>query len=180
MVRAGISVRALQHLMGHSQIHTTMLYVRLAPQDVWRGNKTRADYLLGLRRLLDDLAANGHSIQPDLIRREDFPPRPQYLPRPFPPQDDPLLRDELRRTDDLPAHALLFTRATGIRFGECIDLALDCLRQVGPHQWALHVPLGKLHTERLVPADDDLRQIVARILTLRALAPPARLAKSGG
>jgi integrase/recombinase XerD len=35
MVRAGISVPALQHLMGHSQIHTTMLYVQLAPQDVW-------------------------------------------------------------------------------------------------------------------------------------------------
>jgi integrase len=32
MVRAGISVPALQHLMGHSQIHTTMLYVQLAPQ----------------------------------------------------------------------------------------------------------------------------------------------------
>jgi site-specific recombinase XerD len=36
MVRAGISVPALQHLMGHSQIHTTMLYVQLAPRDVWR------------------------------------------------------------------------------------------------------------------------------------------------
>jgi len=36
MVRAGISLPALQHLMGHSQIHTTMLYVHLAPQDVWR------------------------------------------------------------------------------------------------------------------------------------------------
>jgi integrase/recombinase XerD len=36
MVRAGISLPALQHLMGHSQIHTTMLYVFLAPQDVWR------------------------------------------------------------------------------------------------------------------------------------------------
>jgi site-specific recombinase XerD len=35
MVRAGISLPALQHLMGHSQIHTTMLYVELAPQDVW-------------------------------------------------------------------------------------------------------------------------------------------------
>jgi len=72
-------------------------------------------------------AANGYTIQSDLIRRQDFPPRTQYLPRPL------------------------------------------------PHQWALHVPLGKLHTERLVPADDDLRQIVARILVLRALAPPARL-----
>jgi len=36
MVRAGISLPALQHLMGHSQIYTTLLYVQLAPQDVWR------------------------------------------------------------------------------------------------------------------------------------------------
>jgi site-specific recombinase XerD len=152
----------------------------MCEQDPPLCNKTRGDYLLGLRRLLDDLAANGHSVQPHLIRREDFPPRPQYLPRPLPPRDDQLLRDELLRTDDLPANALLLTRATGIRIGECIDLALDCLRQVGPDQWALHVPLGKLHTERLVPADAEVRRIVARILTLRDLTPPARLAKSEG
>jgi len=36
MVRAGMSLPALQRLMGHSQISTTMLYVELAPQDVWR------------------------------------------------------------------------------------------------------------------------------------------------
>jgi len=36
MVRAGISLPALQRLMGHSQISTTLLYVELAPQDVWR------------------------------------------------------------------------------------------------------------------------------------------------
>ena len=36
MVRAGISLPALQQLMGHSQIRTTMLYVQLAPEDVWR------------------------------------------------------------------------------------------------------------------------------------------------
>ena len=152
----------------------------LCEQDPPLCNKTRADYLLGLRRLFDDLTANGHSIQPDLIRREDFPPRPQYLPRPLPPQDDQLLCDELRRTDDLPANALLLTRATGIRIGECIDLAFDCLRQVGSDPWALHVPLGKLHTERLVPADAEVRRIVGRILVLRALAPPARLTKSEG
>jgi site-specific recombinase XerD len=152
----------------------------MCEQDPPLCNRTRGAYLLGLRRLLDDLTANGHSIQPDLIRRVDFPPQPQYLPRPLPLQDDRLLRDELRRTDDLPANALLLTRATGIRIGECIDLALDCLRQVGPDQWALHVPLGKLHTERLVPVDEDGRRIMDRLLTLRALASPARLAKSEG
>lgn len=152
----------------------------MCEQDPPLCNKTRGDYLLGLRRLLDDLTANGHPIQPGLIRREDFPPRPQYLPRPLSPQDDQLLRDQLRRTDDLWANALLLTRATGIRIGECIDLALDCLRQIGLDQWALHVPLGKLHTERLVPVDADGCRIMHRILALRALAPPARLAKSAG
>ncbi len=150
----------------------------LCEQDPPLCNKTRQDYLLGLRRLFQDLAHNGHSIQPDLIRREDFPPQPRYLSRPLSPADDQLLQQELRRTDDLPSNALLLTRATGIRIGECIHLALDCLRQIGPDQWAVHVPLGKLHTERLVPADEDIRHIVARILAWRALAPPARLANS--
>jgi integrase/recombinase XerD len=36
MARAGISLPALMHLMGHTQIRTTMLYVELAPKDVWR------------------------------------------------------------------------------------------------------------------------------------------------
>jgi integrase len=36
IVRCGISLPALQQLMGHSHIRTTMLYVQLAPQDVWR------------------------------------------------------------------------------------------------------------------------------------------------
>ena len=143
-------------------------------------NQMRIDYLVRLRRLLDDLAANGHPLPPDLIRREDFPPRPHYLPKPLPPPDDQLLQQELRRTDDLPANALLLTRATGIRIGECIDLSLDCLPQLAADQWALHVPIGKLHRERLVPADAEVRRIVARIQALRALAPPAQLAQSQG
>ncbi len=70
----------------------------------------------------------------------------------------------------------------GIRRGRCPDCGktFTFLWQVGPDQWALHVPLGKLHTERLVPADPEVRRIVARILTLRALAPPTLLAKSEG
>ena len=35
MVRNGISLPVLQQLMGHTHIRTTMLYVQLAPQDVW-------------------------------------------------------------------------------------------------------------------------------------------------
>ena len=96
------------------------------------------------------------------------------------PEHDRRLQQELRRTGDLPATALLLTRATGRRIGECLDLAPDCLRQLGLDQWALPVPLGKLHTERLVPADPEVRQLVARLGVLRALAPPALLARSTG
>jgi site-specific recombinase XerD len=138
-------------------------------------NATRTNYLLCLRRLLQDLAKNSPTVPLDLIRSEDFPPPAHYLPRPLSPPEDQRLQQELRRIDDLAANALLLTRATGMRIGECLDLPLDCLQQVGLDQWALHVPLGKLYTERLVPADAEVRRIVARILTLRTSALPAPL-----
>lgn len=50
MVRAGISLPALMRLMGHSHIRTTMLYVQLSPQDVWRAfyRAARNRNILGL------------------------------------------------------------------------------------------------------------------------------------
>ncbi len=141
-------------------------------------NVTRGRHLVELRRLFRDMAANGHAIQPDLIRRDDIPPHPRYLPRPLSLEDDRLLIEELQRTDDLHTNALLLIRATGIRISECIHLGLDCLRQLGPDEWAVHVPICKLYTERLVPADAAVRRIVDRILALRALAPRTQLARS--
>ena len=35
MIRAGVSLPALQRLMGHSNIETTMLYIQISPQDVY-------------------------------------------------------------------------------------------------------------------------------------------------
>ena len=144
------------------------------------GNHTREQRLLCLRRLLDDLAAQGHPIQPGLILREDFPARPQYLPRALSPEDDRRLQEELCRADHLYSRALLLMRLTGIRIGECIHLPFDCLRHVGPEQWALHVPLGKMRTERLVPLDAEGLRVVHRILELRAQFSAKRLAKSQG
>ena len=130
-------------------------------------SSTRRQHLVCIRRLFDDLSSNGHALPTDLIRREDFPPLPRYLPRPLSHSDDQRLQQQLRRSDDLPSLALRLMRATGIRVGECIDLSVDCLRQLGPDQWALHVPIGKLHSERLVPVDADFRALLARILALR-------------
>jgi len=151
---------------------------RLCQQEPSLNNKTRQAHLLQLRRLFDDLACAGHSVPPGLILNDDLPPQPQYLPRALSLEDDQRLQQELRRRNDLLSNALLLTRATGLRIGECIGLALNCLRLVGPDQWALQVPLGKLRTERLVPVDENVRQIIDHILTLRAQAPASRLPQS--
>jgi site-specific recombinase XerD len=121
--------------------------------------------------MLRDLADQGHLLPPDLIRRQDFPPRDHYVPRPLPFDEDQRLQQQLRLTDTLESNALRLLRATGIRIGECIALPLDCLQSVNEQQVALHVPLGKLHSERLVPVDEETRRIVARLVELRALPP---------
>jgi site-specific recombinase XerD len=151
------------------QPHLLSWLSALGEQQPPLSSKTRSNLLICLRRLLDDLA-------PDLFRPEDFPRLPHYLPRPLSADEDRLLQQQLHRTDDLDANALLLTRASGVRIGECIDLSLDCLRQIGPDRWVLHVPLGKLNTERVVPASPDIRHYLARITTLRASEPPSRLA----
>ena len=129
---------------------------------------TRLLYLLCFRRLLNDLADGGeYIIQEGLIRREDFPHLDHYLPKPLSPDDDQRLQNQLRTNDDLFSNALLLLRGTGMRIGEFLDLPIDSLRHLGDLDWALHVPLGKLHTDRWVPVDDDVRRIHARLVALR-------------
>ena len=134
-------------------------------------NRIRQLHLLTIRRLLRDLADQGHPVTPDLIRHEDFPPHDHYLPRPLPLQEDQHLQQQLRLTDTLETNGLRLMRATGIRIGECIALPRDCLQRLSERQVALHVPLGKLHSERLVPVDEEAQHIVARMVELRALTP---------
>ncbi|HEX8799593.1 MAG TPA: site-specific integrase, partial [Terriglobales bacterium] len=133
------------------------------------GNGTRHLHLLTVRRLLRDLSNQGHPLPPDLIRREDFPPPDHYLPKPLSLEEDQRLQQQLRLVDTLQVNALRLMRATGIRISECIDLPLDCLQHIREQQVALRVPLGKLHSERFVPVDEETQHVVARIVELGAL-----------
>jgi integrase len=110
------------------------------------------------------LPALGHLLVPDDVPREE-----RCLPRPLTSEQDQLIQQELRRRNDFTSNVLLLLRHTGMRIGECIDLSVDCLRTVGPDQWAIHVPLGKLKTEPWVPVDSLVCQLVDRI---RSLRPP--------
>jgi len=128
--------------------------------------------LLLMRCMLEELAWNAQL--PDLahlIRREDIPRAPQRLPRALTPQQDQLIQQELLRRNDLPSNVLLLMRHTGMRIGECADLAYDCLHNAGPDRWAIHVPLGKLKTERMVPIDSFVCQIVHRLRFFRSFDP---------
>jgi len=166
------------HLRQLSQLrpdpHLLAWFRSLCQQYPAPGNRTRHLHLLTVRRLLRDLAHQGHALPPDLIRSEDFPPSDHYLPKPLSLEEDQQLQQQLRLADTLDGNALRLMRATGIRISECIHLPLDCLQQISEQQVALRVPLGKLHSERFVPVDEETQRVVARMTELGALPLPVR------
>jgi integrase len=107
-----------------------------------------------------------------LLGRDHVPRKEHHPPRPLTPEQDQLIQRELLRRNDLLSNALLLLRHTGMRIGECVDLSVDCLRPLGPNQWAIHVPLGKLKTERWVPVDPMVCNLVERIRFLRPPTAP--------
>ena len=128
---------------------------------------TYAHYVIRLRRIFEELAwTKGIPLLTRLIRSDDIPSADRCLPRPLTSEQDRLIQQELLRRDDLVGNALLLLRHTGMRIGECLDLPLDCLRHISHDQWAVHVPLGKLRTERLVPVDSFVCGIVHRLRLL--------------
>ena len=131
---------------------------------------TRANYVIYLRRMLEELTWTQQlPALAHLLGRDDVPRKEHHLPRPLSPEQDQLIQRDLLRRDDLASNVLLLLRHTGMRIGECVDLSVDCLRTLGPNQWAIHVPLGKLKTERWVPVDSLVCQLIDRI---RSLRPP--------
>lgn len=103
------------------------------------------------------------------------------------PGDRPLLDEPLPRfLDDDQAAALmhaartcgdLFTRVcvetllrTGLRKGEFVRLQLDSVLQLGDTYW-LHVPLGKLHTDRYIPLHPEIKALLDAWLAHRGTSP---------
>jgi integrase len=128
--------------------------------------------LIALRAVFNELAWTSKLPElAHLLRREDIPRTPQSLPRPLTAVQDQLLQQECLRRNDLGGNVFLLLRHTGMRISECADLSYDCLRSTGPDQWAVHVPLGKLKTERMVPVDSFVRVLVHRLRFFRSLDP---------
>lgn len=102
---------------------------------------------------------------------EDAPARTLMFPGDVPKLDDPLPRfiDDgaakkliaaARASDDPFARlAVEFLARTGLRRGEFLDLKIDSVVQIGAAYW-LHVPLGKLRTDRYIPLHPQLKELL--------------------
>jgi integrase len=102
----------------------------------------------------DDIPARVLVFSGDLPLRDD--PLPRFL-------DDAAFTKLLRaaRADEDPfvPLAVEFLARTGLRKGEFLSLTVDSVVQIGA-AYRLHVPLGKLRTDRYTPLHPQLKQLL--------------------
>lgn len=112
---------------------------------------------------------------PRLLSDEDLAPEPLYLPRPLPPELDQAVQKTLLEADTFGAMALLLLRYTGMRIGEMRALPLNAMTTSGSDTFTLRVPVGKTHSERLIPLDARTVELIKRIIDQRACRQKRRL-----
>ena len=130
---------------------------------------TIKDRLCALRgfftRLLEWETADAPARVPVLA--SDMPIPDETLPRFL---DDAAAAKLLQaaRADDDPFVRLTveFLARTGMRKGEYLALTTDAVVQIGSAYW-LHVPLGKLHTDRYIPLHPQLKELLDQWLDQR-------------
>ena len=121
-----------------------------------------AEQLGTLRGCLDRLSEWDGEDAPArvLMFAGDIPRRDQPLPRFI---DDAaaakLLRAAREHPDPFTRLAVEFLARTGLRKGEFLDLTVDSVVQIGSAYW-LHVPLGKLRTDRYIPLHPQLKEML--------------------
>jgi len=121
-----------------------------------------AEHLGTLRTCFERLAEWGGDDVPAavLVFAGDLPLRDAPLPRFL---DDGAFTKLLQATradpDPFVRLAVEFLARTGLRKGEFLDLTVDSVVQIGAAYW-LHVPLGKLRTDRYIPLHPQLKQLL--------------------
>lgn len=121
-----------------------------------------AQHLGALRACLERLSEWDGDDAPArvLMFPGDIPRRDQPLPRFI---DDAaaakLLRAAREHPDPFTRLAVEFLARTGLRKGEFLDLTVDSVVQIGAAYW-LHVPLGKLRSDRYIPLHPQLKALL--------------------
>lgn len=134
---------------------------------------TIAGTLGTVRRFLQTIQEWGWPEAPDrvLIFASDRPVLDDPLPRFLDDAHAAALMQAARRSDDLFTRVCVETLLrTGLRKGEFARLQLDSVVQVGETYW-LHVPLGKLHTDRYIPLHPEVKRLFDEWLSHRGTGP---------
>jgi integrase len=146
----------------------------LAARPGYRGRRSPAATTIGmrlghLRCFFDRIIEWGYDDAParNPVFSGDMPIRDRPLPRFL---DDADAARLLAAARQLPA---LFDRVavevlarTGLRKGEFLRLAADAIVRIGDGEW-LHVPVGKLHTDRYIPLHPRVKALLVQWLTQR-------------
>jgi integrase len=136
----------------------------------------RSRRVLAVMGFLTDITEWGWPEAParKLLFRDDIPKLPQTLPRYLPVDVDRRLTNALTQNpgNKLAAAALRLQRACGLRIGELLDLELDCVHEVPGHGSWLKIPLGKLDTERMIPIDDEILDLLDHVIAIRSHGRP--------
>ena len=102
---------------------------------------------------------------------EDAPTRMLMFPGDVPKLDDPLprfiddgaaaklLRAARAESDPFARLCVEFLARTGLRRSEFVNLRIDSVVQIGSAYW-LHVPLGKMRTDRYIPLHPQLKELL--------------------
>jgi len=109
-----------------------------------------------------------------LITNRDSPRRPETLPRYLPAHElEPLMTAIETLENPMQRAALLLTRWSGARRDEIRRLTTDCLDTYPGGHPRLRIPVGKGHTERMIPLHPDaahaLQQVIDLAKTRRAI-----------
>jgi integrase len=151
---------------GLRRAHIEAYKLHLASRPSARGGKlskiSLAEHLGTLRTCFERLTEWDGDDVPSrvLVFSGDLPIRDEPLPKFL---DDAAFAKLLRaaRADEDPFVRLCveFLARTGLRKGEFLGLTIDSVVQIGAAYW-LHVPLGKLRTDRYVPLHPQLKQLL--------------------
>jgi site-specific recombinase XerD len=135
---------------------------------------TRIIRIIHLRLFFEDLIAWDwpQAPAPGLLHDEDIPPEPLVLPKPLPPDVDQAVQQALARTHTLPAMGLLLIRHTGLRLGELRTLSVHALERTHADTGSVRVPVGKTHSERIIPLSPAAVSLVEDILAQRGCRKP--------
>lgn len=135
----------------------------------------RKDSVLDIKVFLDTITEWGWEESPGrpLLFNSDLPKLDQPLPRYIPHDQEVRLMAAIRELPDpFQCYPLEILRATGMRIGELVNLELNCLHEAPGRGTWLKVPMGKLHTERMIPVSEETVALFDAIIEHRGAIRP--------